>query len=281
MPNHVTNKLTIIGTNEQIKQVREAIRGEREDQFIDFHKIAPIPKELEGTRSPVHIISQEEYDKQEERLAKDGLTENEKNFGLSRGLTQELADEYTMRFGHADWYGWQTDNWGTKWNAYENNEIDEDCIEFQTAWSNPYGLLVKLSEMFPNVTFDIRFSDEDFGHNVGEYTLLNGEVVEENIPDGGSTEALLMAMEIQYGDSRGYFECNADCEFVEYYDDDEEELSTYTENLIDVAYEIGFYPSEDCGFNRMVLERFKEIALADENFELVIIIDKELNKVEK
>ena len=28
MPNHVTNRLTIIGTNEQVKQVREAIKGE-------------------------------------------------------------------------------------------------------------------------------------------------------------------------------------------------------------------------------------------------------------
>ncbi len=46
MPNHITNRLTIIGTEEQVKQVREAIKGEHEDQFIDFNKIAPIPKEL-------------------------------------------------------------------------------------------------------------------------------------------------------------------------------------------------------------------------------------------
>lgn len=278
MPNHVTNRLTIIGTNEQIKQVREVIRGEREDQFIDFHKIAPIPKELEGTRSPVHIISQEEYDKQEERLAKGEITENEKNFGLSRGLTQEIADEYIRKFGHADWYGWQTDNWSTKWNAYDQTELDEDCIEFQTAWSTPFELMIKLSELFPEVTFEVKYADEDFGYNVGEYTLLNGEV-EENVPDGGSDEAYLMAMDIQYGTPEDYFDCNQEIFEGEYIDDDEE-LDNYTEKMIGLAYRHKYHPSEDCGFHKLVLERFKEIALEDENFELVIIIDKELNKVE-
>jgi hypothetical protein len=54
MPNHITNRLTIIPnetnvtlfTGEDVLRVREAIKGEREDQYIDFHKIAPIPKEL-------------------------------------------------------------------------------------------------------------------------------------------------------------------------------------------------------------------------------------------
>ena len=85
MPNHITNQLTIVGTEEQVKQVREAIIGEGEDQFIDFNKVAPIPKELVGTQSPVRIISQEEYDKQEEKIAKGEISENEKNrSGINR-----------------------------------------------------------------------------------------------------------------------------------------------------------------------------------------------------
>ena len=279
MPNHITNRLTIIGTEEQVKQVLEAIKGEREDQFIDFNKIAPIPKELENTQSPIRIISQEEYDEQEKRIAEGNLTDNEKNFGLSRGLTPELANEYRKKFGHADWYNWRLENWDTKWNAYEQVQIDENVIEFQTAWSTPFSLLVNLSELFSEVTFEVRFADEDFGYNVGEYTLLGG-VDLTNIPDGGSEEAYLMAMDIHYGTPIDYFDCNQEIFTDDYIDEDDEELSDYVAKMIDLAYKHKHYPSEDCNYHKLALERFKELALADENFELVIIIDKELNKVE-
>lgn len=279
MPNHITNRLTIIGTEEQVKQVREAIKGEREEQFIDFNKIAPIPKELENTTSPTRIISQKEYDEQEKRIVEGNLTDNEKNFGLSRGLTQKLADEYKKKFGYADWYNWQIENWGTKWNAYEQVQI-ENVIEFQTAWSTPFALLVNLSLMFPEVTFEVRFADEDFGHNVGEYTLLGGDEMDSNIPDGGSDEAYEMAMDIQYGTPEDYFDCNQEIFTDDYINEDEEELSSYVSQMINLAYKHKHYPSEDCNYHKLALERFKELALVDENFELVIIIDKELNKVE-
>ena len=281
MPNHITNRLTIIGTEEQVKPVREAIRGEREDQFIDFNKIAPIPKELENTQSPIRIISQKEYDKQEKRIVEGNLTNDEKNFGLSRGLTQKLVDEYRKKFGHSDWYNWQIENWGTKWNAYEQVQIDENVIEFQTAWSTPFSLLVNLSELFSEVTFEVRFADEDFGYNVGEYTLLGGDEILTNIPDGGSEEAYLMAMDIQYGTPEDYFDCNQEIFTDDYIDEDDKELNDYVATMIDLAYKCEFYPFEDCNLHKLALERFKELALADENFELVIIIDKELNKVEK
>jgi hypothetical protein len=280
MPNHITNRLTIIGTEEQVKQVREAIKGEREDQFIDFNKIAPIPKELENTQSPLKIISQEEYDIQELKIANDDLTENERNWGISRGLTQKLADEYRKKFGYAEWYGWQNANWGTKWNAYDQCSIDENVIEFQTAWSTPHSLLVNLSKLFPEVTFEVRFADEDFGYNVGEFTLFGGEEIDCNIPDGGSDEAFEMAMDIQYGTPEDYFDCNQEI-FTDYYiNEDDEELSNYVAQMVDIAYRHKHYPSEGCEYHKLVLQRFKELALADENFELVIIIDKELNKVE-
>jgi len=281
MPNHITTRLTIIGTEEQVKQVREAIKGEREEQFIDFNKIAPIPKELVGTQSPLKIISQEEYDIQELKIANDDLTENERNWGISRGLTQKLADEYKKKFGYAEWYGWQNANWGTKWNAYEQCSIDEDVIEFQTAWSTPFSLLVNLSLMFPEVTFEVRYADEDFGHNVGEFTLLGGEEMDCNIPDGGSDEAYELAMDIQYGTPEEYFDCNEEIFTDDYINEDEGELSGYVSQMVDLAYKHKHYPSEDCNYHKLALERFKELALADENFELVIIIDKELNKVEK
>lgn len=273
MPNHVTNIVTFTGGEERVKELLSFVKGENKE--FDFNKIAPIPKELKGTTSPTRIISQKEYDEQEKRIAKGELTDNEKNWGLSRGLTQELADEYKRRFGASDWYDWQCSNWGTKWNAYEINQYD-NVVEFQTAWSTPYNVLLKLSELFPDVIVSVKFSDEDFGYNVGEYELFNGEEVNVNQPDGGSREAYELAMEIQYGGVDGY---HFEDDFVELYGDDE--LSNYTKTMIDIAYDNNEFPYEDCGWHSLVLERFKEKLMADEKYEIVAIIQKELDKVEK
>jgi hypothetical protein len=269
MPNHITNRLTIIGTEEEVAQVRAKIKGEEADRFIDFHKIAPIPKELEGTVSPMRIISQEEYDIQEKKIATNDLTENEKNWGISRSLTQALVDEYQEKFGHCDWYGWQTANWGTKWNAYEQVEHDANVIEFDTAWSTPYSLLVNLSKMFPQITFEVEYADEDFGYNVGRYVLLNGETIEQNIPDGGSQEALEMAMDIK-GDEEYYLEGYLIDEA-----DEDGELSDFAETLIQIAHERDILHKE---YPVIVLEKLRELALADENFERVIQIGNYLAK---
>ena len=265
MPNHITNRLTIIGTEEQVAQVRAEIRGEEADRFIDFHKIAPIPKELEGTVSPMRIVSQEEYDIQEKKIATNDLTENERNWGISRSLTQALADEYKKKFGHCDWYGWQTANWGTKWNAYEQVEHDANVIEFDTAWSTPYSLLVNLSKKYPQVTFEVEYADEDFGYNVGKYVLLNGETIDQNIPDGGSQEAIEMAMDIK-GDEEYYLEGYLTDEA-----DEDGELSDFAETLIQIAHERGKLLED---YPTIVLDKLKELALADEQFERVVAIDK-------
>jgi hypothetical protein len=86
-----------------------------------------------------------------------------------------------------------------------------------------------------------------------------------------------LAITIQYGDVIDY---HFDDEFGEYIDEEEEELSNYNENLIDIAYEHNVLPYENCNWHNLVLERFKEKALADEKFELVALIQKELDKVE-
>ena len=47
--------------------------------------------------------------------------------------------------GRPNWYDWQCDNWGTKWNAYSAHIESEwdggDCCEleihFDTAWATP------------------------------------------------------------------------------------------------------------------------------------------------
>lgn len=52
------------------------------------------------------------------------------------------------KYGHADWYGWSVEHWGTKWNAYEVSWREpkhggQSCVvSMQTAWSPPMAALV-------------------------------------------------------------------------------------------------------------------------------------------
>jgi len=270
MPNHITNRLTIIGTEEQVAQVRAEIKGEKEDQFIDFNTFVAIPKELQGTISPMTILTQKEYDIQEEKIATDNLTENERNWGISRGLTRELSNEYKEKFGTDNWYDWQTRNWGTKWNAYEQVEHDENELEFDTAWSTPLNAMEHLSKKYPQVEFKVRYADEDFGYNVGEYSIIHGEIESQNIPDGGTLEALEMAMDIK-GDENHYL--------VDYLVENEEyEIGSYEENLIQIVHNRGKLEEK---YPTIVLDKLKELALADDQFERVIAIDKLLTKTTK
>lgn len=81
------------------------------------------------------------------------------------------------RYGERDWYEWSIKNWGTKWNA-GNTIIDNESIEFQTAWSTPIPVFVELSKRLKDVSIIIHYADEDIGSNCGTLEILNGKVSE-------------------------------------------------------------------------------------------------------
>lgn len=257
MPNYITNRLIISGEESLVARIRKeiaSVTSEGKSYPIDFTRICPLPKELEGTVSPMRTLSQKEYDAQEARIASGDLTEVEKNFGVSRGLTQELQDEYKKKYGACDWYGWTIANWGTKWNAMDA-EDDGEVISFLTAWCTPLPIIEKLSNKYPEAEFNVRYSDEDFGQNVGEYTFRAGEIVYEDCPESGSPEAYLMASEIQ--DDPTYIASR-----IEGMEKEEIEES-WAKQLIKAAY-VGMIWGDYQDFVWQVLEGF---AVEDENYE--------------
>lgn len=264
MPNHVTNILTITGEEAEVKKCLAEIKTETEGdiRYIDFNTFAPIPKELVGTTSPTKILTQAEYDAQEERIAKDELTEIEKNWGYSRGITQKMSNEYKKKFGTDNWYDWQVSNWGTKWNAYDQffNE-SSNTITFDTAWSTPQQAMYVLSTKYPTLTIKVEYADEDMGHNVGGYIMFDGEIEDCTYPDGGSEEALEMAMSIK-GDQDYYLES--------YLCENAEEGNDFTNTLIKLAHKEQYFIEE---YPIFVLKKLKELALADEQYERVKELD--------
>lgn len=168
MPNHITNEVSFVGTEERVKELREFIKGqpwaESDDNSIsefDFNKIIPPPANMvTGTLS---------YDRMQELKAQ----------------------------GIPNWYDWNIENWGTKWNAYNISSTDE-YIRFDTAWSTPDKVIEALSEKFPDVEIRVKYADEDLGYNCGTYTCLNGVTNFWN-PEKGSDAAYNFAAQVKYG----------------------------------------------------------------------------------
>lgn len=84
------------------------------------------------------------------------------------------------------WYDWNIGNWGTKWNSYGYYTLpDYNTTTFDTAWNAPHPIIQKLSEMYPDLTIEHWWADEDIGYNCGKNVYSGGERVEEYFPDYG------------------------------------------------------------------------------------------------
>jgi hypothetical protein len=67
-----------------------------------------------------------------------------------------------------DWYKWNIENWGTKWNVgdFILNVEDDDTVayfNFDTAWSPPVEWLQKVAPMFPNLSFELLYHEGGMG----------------------------------------------------------------------------------------------------------------------
>jgi len=62
-----------------------------------------------------------------------------------------------------------------------------------------------LSMRYPDALFTVKFADEDFGSNTGQYTYKNGEAFEVYVPQSGSVEAYRSAVEVMGEDRLVYY----------------------------------------------------------------------------
>jgi Ferredoxin-like domain in Api92-like protein len=115
------------------------------------------------------------------------------------------------------WYTWSLENWGTKWNAYSQDDTPGGyrttpgtALQFDTAWAHPEPIIFALSEKFPDVEITVHFADEDLGSNLGSYIILDGEI-ENVIPygsDWNNPAVMDFAARVKYG--RSYADLKAE-----------------------------------------------------------------------
>lgn len=107
---------------------------------------------------------------------------------------QARMEDNVAKFGHAGWYDWCVDNWGTKWdvNGDEGNAEETDpniaSLYFDSAWSPPIAFYNAMCDMGweitayyfePGMNFCGVFDNGD-----DDYIEIEGDSswVEENVP---------------------------------------------------------------------------------------------------
>jgi len=198
MPNWVTNVLRIDCDDATLDKIKKSVASEK--SVFDFNKIVPMPDSLmiddiSDASWALHVLyykpkseatdadpyGEEDWDDTDKYKAPYSTDEEiRKRFDklpeARKEQSIELAKQYKHNidnYGCKTWYEWSCENWGTKWNSSQP-EAEGDEIRFDTAWSTPYPIFKKLSEMYPEATLRIDFADEDIGQNCGTYELKNG-----------------------------------------------------------------------------------------------------------
>lgn len=240
MPNHITNRLKVIGDEIEVKKLFEYVKGE---SAMDFNKIKPMPESLDieihsGIEGWVKLCTgqidvsvlfesmpktpkQHLEDKDFSYLSKRMEARNAIDIlmGLRGNFVSDFSDDELSMFIQAlnnyrehkaiSWYDWRSENWGTKWNAYgqDHDKNKDDTIWFQTAWASPVNLINELSSKFPLLELQLDYADEDSGCNTGNIRMKAGELIEINNPENESNEAYEL-----------YLELNPDCDYIKLVD---------------------------------------------------------------
>jgi Ferredoxin-like domain in Api92-like protein len=201
MPNHITNKLVVNGTTDQKSIIFQSIGSADDDNEImqiDFRKIIPMPESLMIESGSLGDMAYELLFGQKKKSFFLTIEETQKWFSELNSERQKQAVDLALKYndniknhGYPTWYDWSIENWGTKWNAYGQNDKRNTHSEiyFETAWSAPVPVIKKLSELFPHVEFELTYADEDTGSNAGILKFKNGNIENSYIPDGQSKNA--------------------------------------------------------------------------------------------
>ena len=99
-----------------------------------------------------------------------------------------------------------------------------------------------MSKKYSDITFNIKYADESIGYNVGTYTLLNGEILNEYNPKTFTKESFMLACELfddDYYTSTFIYELS-DSEI----DEVEDGSNDFVRVILDVVLELELVDSE-------------------------------------
>lgn len=149
MPNHCYNRITIccdFTLKKDLEVLVDSLKNEDLDTVFDFNAVIPMPPELNPP--PVDYRTLSEADRDE--------------ICMSDEITNARLRKV---YGADNWKDWSIRNWGTKWNAYEDQILEQGVrskypkdgnvdayviYTFSTAWQPPVPVIFKLRNECPD-----------------------------------------------------------------------------------------------------------------------------------
>lgn len=189
MPNHVVTRMSVNGNADRISEMFDSIHSE--GSRFDFNRVIPMPDDLQIESDGFVMMLNNKYTQLDPLITLRQRIET---------ATAEQVDNFckalhnVRKYGAADWYEWACRYWGTKWNAYEVQKLDENTIQFQTAWEHPQPIMIALSKKFADLLFRCDYADEDIGRNVAYAEYHNGFVYQKDLD--GTDEGKQLACEL-------------------------------------------------------------------------------------
>lgn len=216
MPNWVMTNANVSGSGPDLQKFLDRFRDPDGDVEFKFEKIIPMPEDLNeyesnyaetgaiyvwltehsGELPPAGLLRAKCKYKtfaefcEERRIHFEKAGEAAQRQMLKEGRN---ALNSCIKYGAFSWHDWCVNNWGTKWDVndetYVLGPLDPDaeagsvCLNFQTAWSFPAPIFVELSKLYPELTFEGEYADEDYGSNCAEFKARDGKI-ELNDRDG-------------------------------------------------------------------------------------------------
>lgn len=167
MPNWTYNSCEISGSDDNIAEFLATIKQydkEQEEDWYDFTRCNPMPKEFNNLHQGSRTIDDVRYDAWYED--EDGV----------RPMMDMVKDNLMKEYGTYQPIDWQYNNWGTKWGDCQTTLIDDEIVDdirtlhftFESAWGEPFRLLNDIAIKF-NLTIE----------NTWDIELGNGDGISE------------------------------------------------------------------------------------------------------
>lgn len=135
-PNWCENRLTVTGPAKQLTEFKKkavsktkVAKGETK-QWLSMNNFFPTPKELTDKESPNRVN----------------------------------PDAMLKKYGAKDWYDWNLQNWGCKWdlNHYSDPETigrRSVCYFFDSPWGPPEEFVKNVAYIYPTLTFFLEYCE--------------------------------------------------------------------------------------------------------------------------
>ena len=198
MPNYCFNQININGKQEDITAFLNKIESDALDRGVErgffdeavftFATFVPAPDNV-LTGNTGHGTFVRDGDswvmsgKTRDQLDAEGVEYYYGSYGTSADGTVYFADDM-KRLGLVDWYSWNIDNWGTKWDAFDveiDRHDDYVSIHFHTAWSPAVPVALAMQEQHPELDIQMYFEEPGMSFQ-GEVTS-DGNVYYEDYED--------------------------------------------------------------------------------------------------